>query len=216
MSCSVFFKTGKDQYGEGDVFYGLSVPQSRKLAKKYAYLAFKEIALYLKSDIHEERLIGLFILTEQFKSADDKSKAKIFNFLLKNIKRINNWDLVDQVAPSIFGPYLYDKDRSLLYDLVHSKNLWERRIAIMSTFYFLRQQDFKDTLKIAKLLLHDEHDLIHKAVGWMLREIGNRDVKVEMKFLDQHASKMPRTMLRYAIEKFPAKQREHYLKLKIR
>lgn len=209
-----FFKTGPGDYAEGDVFYGLSVPQSRDLAKKYADLPFTEISALLKSEIHEARLIALIIMNRRFSSADAKDRKRIFQFLVKHRKGINNWDLVDTIAPSAFGEYLFTEDRSLLYKYAVSKNLWERRIAIMSTLYFLRQNDFDDTLKIAKILLNDEQDLIHKATGWMLREVGKRDLKKLTNFLDKYATKMPRAMLRYAIEKFPEKQRKYYLNLK--
>lgn len=209
-----FFKTGPGEYAEGDVFYGLSVPQSRTLAKKYAELPLPEISDLLKSEIHEARLIALIILNKRFSKADAKDRKRIFQFLIKHRKGINNWDLVDTIAPSTLGEYLFTEDRTILYKYAVSKDLWERRIAIMSTFYFLRQNDFDDTLRIAKILLDDEHDLIHKASGWMLREIGKRDVKTLTSFLEKYATKMPRTMLRYAIEKFPEKQRKYYLNLK--
>lgn len=209
-----FFKTAPGQYAAGDVFYGLSVPQSRALAKKYAELPLAEISALLKSEIHEARLIALLILDQRFSSAEAAERKRIFQFLVKHRKGINNWDLVDTIAPSVFGEYLFNSDRSLLYKYAVSANLWERRIAMMSTFYFLRQNDYSDTLKIAKILLKDEHDLIHKATGWMLREIGKRDLKALTNFLDKYATKMPRTMLRYSIEKFPEKKRKYYLKLK--
>ncbi|MBO9666329.1 MAG: DNA alkylation repair protein, partial [Bdellovibrio sp.] len=157
---------------------------------------------------------ALIILSEQFSKAEAKDQEKIYKFLMKNRKGINNWDLVDTAAPAIFSVYLYENDRSILPTLARSKNLWDRRMAMMSTFHFIRQGDFEDTLKIAKILLKDDHDLIHKAVGWLLREVGKRDAQVEKAFLDKYASKMPRTMLRYAIEKFPEKERKYYLNLK--
>lgn len=206
-----FFKTGPGEYAEGDIFLGLTVGQSRGIAKLFKNLPLKDLAPLIKSKIHEERLIALVILCERFPKAIDADQTKIFNFLIKYRKGINNWDLVDTVAPSVFGPYLFDRDRKILFKYAQSKDLWERRIAIMSTFYFLRQNDFTDTLKIAEILLHDEHDLIHKAVGWMLREVGKRDVKTEKKFLNRYATQMPRTMLRYAIEKFSEKDRKAYL-----
>ena len=204
---SSFFKTGKGEYGEGDVFLGVKVPIQRKVAKKYD-LSLLEIQELLDSEVHEHRLIGLFILIDKY--PDDKEK--VFNFYLKNSKRINNWDLVDLSDPKISGDYLLDKDRKVLYKLVKSNNLWERRIAILSCFSFIRENDFSDALKISSLLLNDKHDLIHKAVGWMLREIGKRDEKVLVKFLDENISKMPRTMLRYSIEKFEESKRKSYLK----
>ncbi|MEK2690568.1 DNA alkylation repair protein [Bdellovibrio sp. GT3] len=209
-----FFKTGHGEYAEGDVFLGLTVGQSRAIAKQFKELPLSELTHLLSSPIHEERLISLIILTQRYRKADEKEQKKIFTFLIKNRKGINNWDLVDTIAPAVFGPHLFDKDRVILYKYAKSKNVWERRIAIISTFYFLRQHDYLDTLKIAELLLQDEHDLIHKAVGWMLREVGKRDVKTEKKFLNKHAAVMPRTMLRYAIEKFPEKERLRYMKMK--
>ncbi|QLY26934.1 DNA alkylation repair protein [Bdellovibrio sp. KM01] len=209
-----FFKTGPGQYAEGDVFLGLTVGQSRNLAKTFKDLPFSELATLLQSPIHEERLISLLVLSQRFPKENATGQTRIFKFLIKHRKGINNWDLVDTIAPAVLGPYLFERDRAILFKYAKSKNLWERRIAIMSTFYFLRQKDFADTFKIAEVLLHDEHDLIHKAVGWMLREVGNRDAKAERKFLDKYATQMPRTMLRYAIEKFPEKERKYYLNLK--
>ncbi|MFC1769394.1 DNA alkylation repair protein [Nanoarchaeota archaeon] len=205
---SGFFKTGKGQYGEGDVFWGLMVPQQRKIAKKYSNLELKDIQNLLLSDVHEQRLIGLFIMIDQFKKG---GRERIFNLYLKNIRRVNNWDLVDLSAPNIVGCYLENKDRSLLYKLSRSNNLWEKRISIIATAYFIRNNDFKDALKISEILLKDKHDLIHKAVGWMLREVGKKDKKVETRFLDKYHKVMPRTMLRYSIERFDEKERKHYM-----
>ena len=212
---SRFFKTGRGEYGEGDEFLGIKVPISRSIAKQFKDLTLTEIQELLNSPIHEERLIALFILIEHFKKADEHTKKIIFNFYLRNTKRINNWDLVDISAERIIGVYLLDKDKSMLFKLARSKNLWERRIAIMSTFHFIKNGNYETTLAIADMLLKDEHDLIHKAVGWMLREIGNRNLKVEETYLEKHYKIMPRTMLRYAIEKFPEKIRQAYLKGKI-
>ena len=209
---SRFFKTGKGEYGEGDEFLGIKVPISRSIAKQFKDLTLTEIQELLNSPIHEERLIALFILIEHFKKADGHIKKIIFNFYLRNTKRVNNWDLVDLSAERIIGVYLLDKDKSMLFKLARSKNLWERRIAIMSTFHFIKNGNYETTLAIADMLLKDEHDLIHKAVGWMLREIGNRNLKVEETYLKEHYKTMPRTMLRYAIEKFPEKKRQAYLK----
>jgi 3-methyladenine DNA glycosylase AlkD len=209
---SRFFKTGEGEYGEGDKFLGIKVPISRAIAKQFNDLSLEEIQEVIKSSIHEERLIALFILTEQFRKADEPKKKIIFNFYLKNTKRVNNWDLVDLSAEKIIGAYLMDKDKKVLFKLAKSKNLWERRIAIMSTFHFIRNGFYETTLEIADLLLKDEHDLIHKAVGWMLREIGNRNLAVEEKYLKNNYKTMPRTMLRYAIEKFPEQKRQSYLK----
>jgi len=206
-----FFKTGKGEYGEGDKFLGIKVPQIRKIAKRNNDLTFTEIQKALKSKFHEERLCALLILVNKYSTGDEKTKEKITNFYLANTKFINNWDLVDLTAPKILGKYLLNRDREILYTLSISESLWERRISILSTFEFIREKQFQDSLKIAKILLNDEHDLIHKAVGWMLREIGKRDLETEEKFLMKHYKTMPRTMLRYAIEKFPEKKRLAYL-----
>jgi 3-methyladenine DNA glycosylase AlkD len=208
-----FFKTGKGQYGEGDIFLGLTVPQSRIYAKKYASMSYKDIAKLLASKIHEKRLIALLILVHNFEKGSEEDKKRIFDFYIKSLKHVNNWDLVDLSAGKIVGGYLYDRDRSILYDLAHSNDLWEKRVAIIASSYFIGKGKFDDTLRISEILLHDTHDLIHKAVGWMLREVGKRDVKKEREFLDKHAAIMPRTMLRYAIEKFPEEERQKYLKL---
>lgn len=210
-----FFITGKGEYGEGDVFYGIKVPVQRTIAMHFKELALDDLKVLLTSKVHEERLIAVFILIEHFKKADDKKRKIIFDFYLKNRKGINNWDLVDLSAPKIVGEYLIDNERELLYKFAHSKNLWEKRISIISTQAFIKQHWFEDTLIISEILLHDKHDLIHKAVGWMLREIGNRDIATEEEFLKQHYKTMPRTMLRYAIEKFPEIKRKAYLLGKI-
>ncbi|WP_374032684.1 DNA alkylation repair protein [Bdellovibrio bacteriovorus] len=208
-----FFKTGKGEYAEGDVFLGLTVPQSRKIAKKYASaLNLKELDTLMKSPNHEERLIALLILVSQFQEASEKEQTRIFKLYIKNSKYVNNWDLVDTSAPAIVGGYLLNRDRSVLKELATSKNLWQRRIAMLATFHFIYNGESADTLKIAKLLLKDEHDLIHKAVGWMLREMGKKVSEEKLlKFLDQHAAKMPRTMLRYSLEKLLAEKRKHYM-----
>ena len=210
-----FFKTGKGEYGEGDVFVGLKVPTQRKLARAFRDLTLGDLKRLLNSPIHEERLISLFILIDKYDKGNEKDKSKIFSFYLKNIKGINNWDLVDLSAPKVVGNYLSNKDKSLLEKFANSHNLWKRRIAILSTHEFIKSNRFDTTLKIARILLKDEHDLIHKAVGWMLREIGKRDLKTEEKFLKVYYKKMPRTMLRYAIEKFPEAKRKKYLQNKI-
>lgn len=210
-----FFKTGKGEYGEGDIFFGIKVPVQRTIAKQFIELVLGDLKILLASKVHEERLIAVFVLIEQFKKADDKKRKIIFDFYLKNKKGINNWDLVDLSAPKIVGNYLIDKEKDLLYKFARSKDLWEKRIAIISTQPFIRQHWFEDTLQISEILLHDKHDLIHKAVGWMLREIGNRDMETEEVFLKAHYKTMPRTMLRYAIEKFPEKKRKAYLESKI-
>lgn len=206
-----FFKTGKGQYGEGDKFIGVTVPDQRKVAKQFFTLSFTEIQKLLKSNIHEHRLTALIILVEQYKRGDVKIRKKIFKFYLANTLRVNNWDLVDCSCRDIIGEHLQKQDRKLLYTLARSKNLWERRIAIVSTWAFIRQNDLKDTFQISKMLLHDSHDLIHKATGWMLREAGKRDTRVLQAFLRDYASRMPRTMLRYAIEKFPPSVRRQYM-----
>lgn len=206
-----FFKTGKGQYGEGDIFLGIKVPVQRGVAKKYSGLSLPKIQELLKSKIHEHRLTGLIILSDKYKQAKDEDKANIFNFYLKNTKNINNWDLVDVTAPGIVGAFLFDKKKNTLYDLARSENLWERRIAIVSTANFIRQEEFQDTLALAEILLNDDHDLIHKAVGWMLREVGKKDENVLEEFLKQHYKVMPRTMLRYSIERFEEDKRKMYL-----
>lgn len=202
-----FFKTGKGEYGEGDVFIGIKVPDQRIIAKKFKDASFNDLKELIKSEIHEFRLTALMILIFKYKA----EKEKVFNFYIKNTKRINNWDLVDLSAPNIIGDYLLDKDRSILYDFAKSNNLWKKRIAIISTFTFIRNNDFKDSLKISEILLNDKHDLIHKAVGWMLREIGKRDIKIEKQFLEKYCKKMPRTMLRYSIEKFSQKDKGMFM-----
>jgi len=210
-----FFKTREGEYGEGDVFAGLKVPTQRKLAREFRDLPLTDLKILLNSSIHEERLISLFILVDNYERGDDKERGKIFSFYLKNRKGINNWDLVDLSAPKIIGKHLLSKDKSLLFKFALSKNLWERRIAVLSTFEFIKNNDFVVALLISEILLHDNHDLIHKAVGWMLREIGKRDLQAEEKFLKLNYKKMPRTMLRYAIEKFPETKRKKYLQGKI-
>ena len=206
-----FFKTGKGEYGEGDKFLGIRVPVLRKQVSKFKDVSIDELEELLKSKYHEERLWALLALVKKFSKADDKTRKVIYKLYLKNTKHINNWDLVDSSAGQIVGAYLEDKDRGVLYKLAVSKDLWERRIAVISTFHMIRNNDFKDALKISAVLRDDREDLIHKAVGWMLREIGNRDLEVEKKFLKKHYKKMPRTMLRYAIEKFPKEERRQYL-----
>jgi 3-methyladenine DNA glycosylase AlkD len=207
-----FFKTGPGEYGEGDVFLGIKVPVLRKLAKAHADLPLKEIETLLTSGIHEERLLALLILVRMFDRGDDLIRHQIYDLYLKNMSSVNNWDLVDLSAPYILGPYLADRSRAPLHRLAKSKSLWERRIAVMATFHYIKSGAFSDTLKISKMLLSDTEDLIHKAVGWMLREIGKRHPQTEENFLKKYYQKMPRTMLRYAIEKFPEPERQAYLK----
>ena len=207
-----FFKTGPGEDGEGDVFIGIRVPVLRALVKEYADLSVVQILILLRSHIHEERLLALLLLVDSFSQGDEAARTSIFELYLKHTEFINNWDLVDSSAAQIVGAYLMDKSKAVLYRLAESANLWERRIAIMSTFHFVKHHEFSETLKIAKILLFDRQDLIHKATGWMLREIGKRHLKTEERFLKVHYKKMPRTMLRYAIEKFPEQKRQRYLK----
>jgi len=242
-----FFKTGKGEYGEGDKFYGLTVPQCRKIAKQFKSLSLTDLDKLIRSKYHEERLIALFILVGKFdmttraveigitsrprsysNTNKEKERVRIYDFYLAHIKWINNWDLVDQSAPRILGRYLLlindskipgqagnDKiegGRKILYKLVKSKNLWEKRIAIIATLAFIKLADQYDvTLELAEILLDDKHDLLHKAVGWCLREVGKRDIATLTKFLKLHYKNMPRTTLRYAIEKFPEEIRQGYL-----
>jgi len=208
---SGFFKTGKGQYGEGDIFLGIMVPEQRRIAKKYASLSLKNITTLLASKVHEHRLVALLILVSQFREADEAGKKQIAGFYLGNTKRINNWDLVDLSAPHVLGEHLYGKDAAVLYRLAASNDLWERRIAIIATFAFIRRNRFRETLGIAETLLRDRHTLVHKAAGWMLREVGKRNMKVLEQFLRDHADVMPRTMLRYAIERFDESKRRYWL-----
>ena len=211
-----YFKTGPGEYGGGDVFIGVRVPVIRKLARKYCDIPVSGAQKLLISKIHEERLLALILLIAHYKNTDDKGKKSIYTYYLNNTNYINNWDLVDISAEKIVGAYLFGRSRQPLNKLARSTNLWERRIAIMSTLYFIRHDDFSDTLYIAEKLLMDDEDLIHKAVGWMLREVGNRDRNTEEQFLKQHYHSMPRTMLRYAIEKFPQSRRRQYLEGKVK
>jgi 3-methyladenine DNA glycosylase AlkD len=204
-----FFKTGEGQYGEGDVFIGVSVPNTRKVAQKYKDISLDVVEELLISKIHEERLLGVLILVHKYKMNNDE---RIAEFYLKHNSKINNWDLVDLSADKIVGHYYFEKDRGPLYILARSKNLWERRTSIIATFYFIKNNQFDDTLAISEILLNDSHDLIQKAVGWMLREVGKIDLDVEEEFLKKYYKNMPRTMLRYAIEKFPEEKRLSYLK----
>jgi 3-methyladenine DNA glycosylase AlkD len=206
-----FFKTGPGQYGEGDRFLGLTVPVMRRLVLKYRELDDTSALELLDSPWHEERLVGLLLLVERYGEGDESRRKNIHRAYLANTRHINNWDLVDASAGQIVGSHLDAADISLLERLAGSDNIWERRIAIVSTFHFIKQNEFRPTLKIAKLLLGDSHDLIHKAVGWMLREVGKRDRAVLDAFLKRHYRKMPRTMLRYAIERHPERIRKQYL-----
>lgn len=207
-----FFKCGKGEYGEGDKFLGVIVPAQRKIAKKYCgKIDLKDVEKLISDEFHEARLTAFLILVEKFCKADSETKKLIYNFYLKNAKYVNNWDLVDLTAPKIAGEYLLGKDREILYKLAKSKSLWERRIAILATYAFIRNEQFEDAFKISEILLDDKHDLIHKAVGWMLREVGKRNQPEEEKFLKKHFRSMPRVMLRYAIERFDEKKKKFYL-----
>lgn len=209
-----FFKTGSGQYGAGDKFIGIRVPAQRKVAYKYLDLELSYVRELLQSPIHEHRFVALEILVAKYERGDLKTKKTMFDFYLKNRKFVNNWDLVDTSAGYILGDYLLTRNKTVLFKLARSKALWDKRIAIIATQGFIKEGQFMETLKIAELLLNDKHDLIHKAVGWMLREVGNRSPETELKFLDKYCLKMPRTMLRYAIEKFPEKKRKYYLNLR--
>jgi 3-methyladenine DNA glycosylase AlkD len=207
-----FFKTGTGEYGEGDVFLGVTVPELRKLARVYQDLPEPALRGLLTSRFHEERLVSLLILVRNFTRGDEPNRKRIYDFYLTHIDSVNNWDLVDTSAEHIVGAFLTARSRRPLYELARSPILWKRRIAIMATFHYIKRQDFSDTIKIACLLLEDQEDLIHKAVGWMLREVGKRDPDREEQFLNEHYHRMPRTMLRYAIERFPEPKRQAYLK----
>jgi 3-methyladenine DNA glycosylase AlkD len=206
-----FFKTGPGQYGEGDILLGLRAEVMHRLSKEYHSLPFRDLRMLLRSPVHEDRSLALLILVRQATKGDGAAKQKIYELYIAHTRYINNWDLVDASAREIVGGYLYDKPREPLVQLARSASLWERRISIVATHYFIRQGEFADTLRIAKLLLGDKEDLIHKAVGWMLREVGKRDQSTLEKFLRRHGSVMPRTALRYAIERFPKELRLAYL-----
>jgi 3-methyladenine DNA glycosylase AlkD len=207
-----FFKTGPGQYGEGDKFIGVTVPTIRTIAKRYTDIELTEAEAILKSPIHEERFLALVLFVQRFKKSEEKDRRKIYQSYLAHTQYINNWDLVDTSAEHIVGAFLYDKDKKPLFALAKSKSLWERRVAVIATFYFIRRNRFDETLELAHMLLTDREDLIHKAVGWMLREIGKRDMSAEEIFLKKYHPVMPRVMLRYAIEKFPEPKRKEYLK----
>lgn len=207
-----FFKTGPGDYAEGDRFIGVRVPEIRKLVKAYPDTSLNDIKRLLHSEVHEERLLALLLMVQLYQGGNTECRRTLYELYLASTEVINNWDLVDASAMHIVGGWLYRRSHKPLYKLARSTSLWERRIAILSTFYFIKQNEFDETLKIAELLCDDAHDLIHKAVGWMLREIGKRDQKVEEGFLQKHYTKMPRTMLRYAIERFPEPLRQAYLK----
>jgi 3-methyladenine DNA glycosylase AlkD len=208
-----FFKTRKGEYGEGDVFLGIAVPLQRIIAKKYYQeLSFDDQHKLLINKIHEYRLTALFCLVLQFQKGDEKKRKATYEFYLRHTKGINNWDMVDLSAPNIVGAFLLDKkERKVLYKLARSKNIWEKRIAMLATYQFIKNNNFDDAINIAEILLRDKHDLIHKAVGWMLREIGKRNQKTEIEFLKKYHKQMPRVMLRYAVEKFSEKQKTAFL-----
>lgn len=206
-----FFKTGAGQYGEGDVFLGIKVPPMRALARQHADADLATISTLLQSRYHEERLFALLLLMQFYRRRPDQDRVAAYDLYLSHTHRINNWDLVDVSAPHIVGRHLQEGPRTELYRLARSASLWEKRIAIVATFHFIRLHDFTDTLRIAEILLQEEHDLLHKATGWMLREVGKRDMAAEESFLKLHYRDMPRTMLRYAIERFPEPARKNYL-----
>ena len=208
-----FFKTDKGEYGHGDLFLGVRAPKIRSIAKKHIDISITDMKTLIQSKYHEERFLGLIILVNKYaKTKDKKNRNQLYKIYVSSFKYINNWNLVDVTCPHVTGKHLIDKDRTILYKWAKSEDLWTKRIAMVSTFSFIRKNDLEDTFKIAEILLHDEHDLIHKAVGWMLREAGKRDLKREETFLKKYYKTMPRTMLRYAIEKFPETKRQKYLK----
>ena len=208
-----FFKTDKGEYGHGDLFLGVRAPKIRLIAKKHIDISITDMQILIRSKYHEERFLGLIILVNKYaKTKDKKNRNQLYKIYVSSFKYINNWNLVDVTCPHVTGKHLIDKDRTILYKWAKSEDLWTKRIAMISTFYFIRKNDLDDTFKIADMLLQDEHDLIHKAVGWMLREAGKRDIKKEETFLKKHYKTMPRTMLRYSIEKFPETKRQKYLK----
>jgi len=208
-----FFKTGPGQYGEGDLFWGIRVPQIREVVRRFRDISMDEITMLIQHKVHEVRLAGVLLLVEKSK----KEPEAAYEIYLKNTKFINNWDLVDLSAGYVVGKYLYEREKKPIYDLAKSDNIWERRIAMISTFYFIRQGEERDALRIAEMLINDKHDLIQKAVGWMLREVGkNCSKEIEERFLDKHAATMPRTALRYAIEHFTDEKRKYYMGLKLK
>jgi len=207
-----FFKTGPGEYGEGDRFRGIRVPELRKLCKEFRHAGVEVISALLDSPWHEDRMLALLLLIERYRASDKRGREALYDFYCSRTGRINNWDLVDVTCPHIVGRHLETRDRSPLYRFAESPSLWERRIAIVSTFHFIRQGDFRDAIAIAELLLADPEELLHKATGWMLREVGKRDQSMLEAFLDEYVTVMPRTALRYAIERFPEEQRQRYLK----
>jgi len=208
-----FFKTAKGEYGYGDSFLGVRAPKIRLIAKKHIDISTTDMKTLIKSKYHEERLLGLIILVNKYsKAKDEEVRNQLYKIYVSSFKYVNNWDLVDVTCPHIIGKHLMNKERSILYSWAKSNDIWTKRIAIVSTHWFIRKNDLDDTFKIAEILLNDEHDLIHKAVGWMLREAGKRDLEKEEIFLKKHYKNMPRTMLRYSIEKFHEPKRQKYLK----
>ena len=212
MKLQGFFKTGEGEYGEGDIFLGLRVPDQRRIAKQFKDIPLKDVQELLQSGIHEHRLTALFILTEQFNRGDEEARKRIVDLYLGNTAHVNNWDLVDCSAHKILGEWLVDKPRDLLYEMAKSESLWERRISMISTFAFIRRGDLSDALALALALIEDGHDLIHKASGWVLREVGKKDQSALEGFLSEHYQHMPRTMLRYALERLPEERRRFYMK----
>jgi 3-methyladenine DNA glycosylase AlkD len=210
-----FFKSGPGEYGEGDVFIGVRVPMLRRLAKEFRNLPDDETVKLLRSEIHEARVLALLILVLSVDKSAGTRPKEAYDLYLANTAWINNWDLVDCSAPQVVGGYLHDRSRKPLYKLAKSNSLWERRISVLATLHFIRYYDFKDTLQIAKLLLDDRHDLIHKAVGWMLRETGKKNEPTLERFLEEHAAQMPRTMLRYAIERLPERRKREFMAARI-
>ncbi len=206
-----FFKTGPGEYGEGDQFMGVTMPNIRGVIANYRGIKLSEVKKLINSPIHEKRMAGLLILVDKYKSGDEPTKKKVYDYYMDNLDSVNNWDLVDVTTPKIVGDYLLNRNKEVLYKLVKSKIIWERRVAVLATFTFIDNQQFDDALAIADILMDDKHDLIHKAVGWMLREIGKRDITVEEAFLDKHYKTMPRTALRYAIERMSESRRKHYM-----
>lgn len=210
-----YFKTGPGEYGEGDRFVGLAVPQVRELAARYGGLPFADSLRLVRSSVHEERLLGLLLWVERYRRGAESEKARLYRSYVRNLRYINNWDLIDCTAEHIVGAHLAERSKASLMRWAASEDLWERRVSIMATFGYIKRGRFEETLRLARRLLGDNHDLIHKAVGWMLREIGNRDRGVEEAFLRKHYRRMPRTMLRYAIERFPERRRRAYLEGRI-
>ncbi|HMO52714.1 MAG TPA: DNA alkylation repair protein [Kiritimatiellia bacterium] len=207
-----FFKTGPGEYAEGDVFLGVPVPVVRKLVRTYENLAYADIQKLLRTVVHEQRLLALLIVVRRYQRGDERERAALYRLYTRHFRWINNWDLIDVTAEHVVGAHLFERDRAPLFRWAAARSVWPRRIAVMATFHFIKRGDYADTLQLAERLMGDPHDLIHKATGWMLREIGNRDRPVEQAFLDIHAARMPRPMLRYAIEKFSPDERQYFLR----